>query len=65
MMKPNCSIQVCMAKKVMFPSMNKKVLSSSLMNIKIQLCARLCSFVLSGISKAQANELIHFHLMIT
>ena len=65
MMKPNCSIQVCMAKIVMFPSMNKKVLSSSPMNIKIQLCARLCSFVLSGISKAQANELIHFHLMIT
>ena len=40
MMKPNCSINVSIAKTVMSPSKNKRVLSSNLMNIKIQVCAR-------------------------
>ena len=55
-------IQVCMTLKVMFPSRNQRVLSSSII-IMIHVCARFCSAVPSGTSKLERkfSSLTHFH----
>ena len=58
-------IFVCMTRTVMLPSGNQGLLRSSLIIYIIHACGRLCSVLLSGITKPQMKQRMDFHSIIS